>query len=349
VTQNAPKTTEDAADAVTNTEEGAAVELRKAAVTPADSETPVSGESPTAAESGDSQDVAAESEVDSGNSVTVGSVGHSSVSADRAPEGGDVGTAADSARMPEMDVAGGDSPDRETHAASAETSDGAVPADPTIDDDASRSVPEAEAAVADSSDTGDATGAIESEAPDASSEGPAPVLDVSNPDAELGAPGGRPEGMDAEDVAPVQGVGTVPLAVAQAWTAADRSVDEGSAWNSAGEANPVRLLPWVQWRYSLILPLAIVLVVASVAFGVSDSGRYFHLTVEDQASGAPLPGAMIAVGTVSYKADNDGSIRIDAPESGTLIVVSADGYESMSGDFTSSSRLSQNVTLRARK
>ncbi|HEU0165361.1 MAG TPA: hypothetical protein VFQ54_09980, partial [Thermomicrobiales bacterium] len=95
--------------------------------------------------------------------------------------------------------------------------------------------------------------------------------------------------------------------------------------------------------------IALVLLVATLALGLSDSDRHLRLTVEDQASGAPVPGAMISVGDVSYQTDTEGEIRIDAPKSGTVIVVTAEGYESMTGNFMSSSRLTQNVTLRARK
>ncbi len=88
--------------------------------------------------------------------------------------------------------------------------------------------------------------------------------------------------------------------------------------------------PWpnVRWEYSLLLPLALILIVATLVFadGRKDVIAY---TVMSSVTGEPVAGATVSVGEVSYRTGEDGTITIERPEPGTPIIAAIDGYQSV--------------------
>ena len=105
------------------------------------------------------------------------------------------------------------------------------------------------------------------------------------------------------------------------------------------------LLPWLDWRFSLLLPLAIILLIATFLYQAVNQQEFLDITVTDKQTGAVIPGARVSIGDKDYLSDEDGTVRVERPEDTVRIRVKADGYQVVSGEFTSNNDSNQEVQL----
>lgn len=132
----------------------------------------------------------------------------------------------------------------------------------------------------------------------------------------------------------------------ETWPSDTELGDEEYDWPSAPvERAQGQPLPWLDWKYSILFPVAILLTLATVLWQVVNTAEQIELSVTDNVSGAPIGGAQVAVGGQTLIAGEDGSVSFDRPEDIVDIRVSADGYISMSGQITESTGREQSVAL----
>src|SRR5436190_19187376 len=89
----------------------------------------------------------------------------------------------------------------------------------------------------------------------------------------------------------------------------------------------------------------VAIAVAAIAASATDAraDRVVTGTVLDDATGKPVPGALVAVGTGEAGTDDQGRFAIgDAPFGRLDVLVIADGYRALFG----SARVGEDVTLR---
>jgi hypothetical protein len=105
------------------------------------------------------------------------------------------------------------------------------------------------------------------------------------------------------------------------------------------------LLPWLDWRFSLLLPLAILLLIVTLLYQAFNEPEYLEITVTDKQTGAVIPGARVSIGAQDYLADGTGKVHVDRPGNDVTIRVKADGYQPVTGEFTSRNDSNQQVQL----
>jgi len=89
------------------------------------------------------------------------------------------------------------------------------------------------------------------------------------------------------------------------------------------------LLPFIRWQYSLILPIALLLLIATLV--LSDPRKdLLHVNVASSMSGEAVAGAVVTIGGLSYLADTRGAIVVERPDGETDISAHADGFRSAS-------------------
>jgi hypothetical protein len=106
------------------------------------------------------------------------------------------------------------------------------------------------------------------------------------------------------------------------------------------------MLPWLDWKFSAILPVALVLLLATALWQITRSEDLIGFTVTDSSSGEPIAGAHVAFENEIYAAGSDGVVTISRPEESVAVRVSADGYIPMSGEVTNETSHAQAVQLR---
>lgn len=84
--------------------------------------------------------------------------------------------------------------------------------------------------------------------------------------------------------------------------------------------------PWARWGLALLVPVAILLWLVSLALAPS-APDLLRITVSSQVDGEPIPGARVVVGEVPYRVGESGDILIEPVPPGTTIMASADGHE----------------------
>ncbi len=91
----------------------------------------------------------------------------------------------------------------------------------------------------------------------------------------------------------------------------------------------VRRRPWyrISWWYSLLLPVALLLLIASIAVDRLGSDPAVTGVVTDAYTGEPVEGARVAAGATAVETDGSGHFSFDSPQSGSLSI-SRDDYES---------------------
>jgi hypothetical protein len=104
-------------------------------------------------------------------------------------------------------------------------------------------------------------------------------------------------------------------------------------------------LPWLDWRFSLIFPVAILLLAATLIFQMLNEDEYLEVVVTDSTTGQALEGALVTIGDATYASDGKGEVRIERPVSDVVIRVTAQGYQSVSGNFTDANGSTQTVPL----
>lgn len=103
--------------------------------------------------------------------------------------------------------------------------------------------------------------------------------------------------------------------------------------------------PRIHWGYSLIFPIALILLVVTLRVSGGASTSLLELQVENLVSSEQVKGATVTVGDVSYVTDESGSILIERPEDGTDLLVTADGFESVTGAVQAKSGQLQSVQM----
>ena len=104
--------------------------------------------------------------------------------------------------------------------------------------------------------------------------------------------------------------------------------------------------PWLDWKYSLIFPIAILLLLITLFVAESDKPEVLELTVTDLVSGEALAGAEVAVNGVTYTTDDAGRVVIERPEPGAELAVRSDGYGAVVGAIAAESAGVQRVQLK---
>jgi hypothetical protein len=106
------------------------------------------------------------------------------------------------------------------------------------------------------------------------------------------------------------------------------------------------ILPWLDWRYSLLFPVGVLLIFATLAVAlVRQEPPVLTIAVRNSVTNEALHGAAISVGDTVYHTDETGAVRVHKPEDGTGIEVSLDGFRTMRGAVGTGSSLTQTVPL----
>ena len=115
---------------------------------------------------------------------------------------------------------------------------------------------------------------------------------------------------------------------------------------SGRPADRSRLLPWLGWRYSLLLPLALAFLVFTLVAGPERSPDLLTLTVSNAVTGSPVAVARVSIGPDRYMADESGNVVVERPREGAGIVVEAAGFGTMDGQIAADTAERQTVALR---
>ncbi len=105
-------------------------------------------------------------------------------------------------------------------------------------------------------------------------------------------------------------------------------------------------LPWLDWRASLLLPVAVLGVIATMLWSMLLAPDPIVFRISDADSGEGIAGARLVVGTDIYEADSDGVVVVERPETPTTVDVSAEGYRAVTGEMNATIGSTQDVPLR---
>lgn len=106
------------------------------------------------------------------------------------------------------------------------------------------------------------------------------------------------------------------------------------------------LLPWLDWRYSLLLPVGVLLALATLAVALArDDTPVLTIAVHSNVTNDALVGAAIHIEQATYRTGEDGTVRVAKPAPGTEIEVGLEGYRTMRGAVQDDSSLTQRVPL----
>jgi hypothetical protein len=106
------------------------------------------------------------------------------------------------------------------------------------------------------------------------------------------------------------------------------------------------LLPWLDWRYSLLLPIGVLLALATLAVDLArDDTPVLTIAVRSSVTNDALHGAAVQVQDAVYHTDEAGTVRLHRPDPGAEIEVTLDGYRAMRGAVDTGSSLTQTVPL----
>ncbi|HEV2072201.1 MAG TPA: carboxypeptidase-like regulatory domain-containing protein, partial [Thermomicrobiales bacterium] len=108
-----------------------------------------------------------------------------------------------------------------------------------------------------------------------------------------------------------------------------------------------RPLEWLTWPFSLLLPIALLLLLVSLAVAGNDP-RTVVLTVRDE-SGEPLPQAQVVVDDELFLTDANGQVRLEAVDANKDVTVHREGYVTMVGTLEENTSSDQEVVLQAEK
>jgi hypothetical protein len=104
------------------------------------------------------------------------------------------------------------------------------------------------------------------------------------------------------------------------------------------------LLPWLTWRYSAILAVALIALVGTLVYVSLRHDRPIELVVQDD-HGVPLANASVIIQDATFLTDAEGIVRLAATDSLQNVTVERDGYVSMVGQIHKDSARNQTVTL----
>ena len=104
-------------------------------------------------------------------------------------------------------------------------------------------------------------------------------------------------------------------------------------------------LPWISWQYSLILPVALVLVAVSLLL-TEPRKDLLEIRVESSTSGEVIPGAMVQIGSLNYRADDHGRVVLERPDNGSSISAFYDGFAPVEVSFATDSQRYQTIQMK---
>ncbi|MDQ3443013.1 MAG: carboxypeptidase-like regulatory domain-containing protein, partial [Chloroflexota bacterium] len=106
-----------------------------------------------------------------------------------------------------------------------------------------------------------------------------------------------------------------------------------------------RMLPWLDWKFSILLPVALLLILGTAIWQLVNRPDLIELTVQNSSTGEPIAGAEVVVNDLRYAAGDDGIVSFEQPEQATGVQVSALGFQSLNGEVGSSTGDRQTVSL----
>lgn len=109
--------------------------------------------------------------------------------------------------------------------------------------------------------------------------------------------------------------------------------------------NGSRLLPWLDWKFSLLVPVALLLLAVALLADIGISEPLYTITVRDGETQSALANAEIVVGSTMYRTDADGRISVDRPDTQTTISINVPGYRASSYAVPKDDAQSRDVTL----
>ncbi len=105
-------------------------------------------------------------------------------------------------------------------------------------------------------------------------------------------------------------------------------------------------LPWISWKFSLIFAAAVLALVATAALQMKSATTSSDISFRVvDASGAPVPNAIITMGTLQQSTDERGEARIPASIGNQSLSVAGDGYASLSGWIDAKDGSQRKITL----
>jgi hypothetical protein len=105
------------------------------------------------------------------------------------------------------------------------------------------------------------------------------------------------------------------------------------------------LLPWLDWKYSILLPVALLLVLVTALWQIANRTELIELTVQDSLTGEAIADAQVVVDQLTYATGGDGAVSFERPEDSTNVRVSATGYRTMTGEIGLATAAEQSVSL----
>ncbi len=102
----------------------------------------------------------------------------------------------------------------------------------------------------------------------------------------------------------------------------------------------------MSWRYSLLLPVALLALALTLFAGPQRSPELLTLNVSNAVTGTPLQAAWVTVGSNVYSSDEAGDVIVRRPDDGVAIQVDAAGFGTMSGIVADDTSDRQWVALR---
>jgi hypothetical protein len=119
-----------------------------------------------------------------------------------------------------------------------------------------------------------------------------------------------------------------------------------ASWSDHGFSGAGTILPWLGWKFSIVLPIAMLLIVASVLWSIGTKQDLLEITVLDSSSGYVLPGALVTIDSRVYRTNDDGVVRIERLDSGSGVTVSANGYSTTSTTIVDDPSAAQQIAVR---
>ncbi len=111
-------------------------------------------------------------------------------------------------------------------------------------------------------------------------------------------------------------------------------LDVSSGRLFARPSSPRTFLPWLGWKFSLLLPLALIGLAATLIMHfVVDTQDTIAFRVVDDASGNPVSGARVSVGTQLFTTDTEGVARIPSDQRDQDFTVASDGFAGITGSL----------------
>jgi hypothetical protein len=102
----------------------------------------------------------------------------------------------------------------------------------------------------------------------------------------------------------------------------------------------------MDWKYSLIFPLAVLLVLVTLVLAETNDRTLFELQVTNLVTGEVVPAAQVTILEHTYTADDSGTVVVDRPEDGTEIVVRSEGFGAVVGQVSGDSASVQGVQIK---